>query len=219
MYARTGNRPARRFTASRNTSCPFQRANVATRPIRTRPASGGRPARSASGSPGPSGREGAAIDRVVDADERRRRPERGARVRQHALGVGDDRVGAPRQPAQQTHRQAAAADVIVQVPDETHPRGLDQRRGDVRLEAVGVHDGRAGVTDNRTQPSQVSRQRHGRCECLPCEAEPARNRTASLDRAALAQKGQRRRKRQLSHVEAQIAAAIGPAAPVPASRP
>ena len=77
--------------------------------------------------------------------QRRRRPERGARVRQHALGVGDDRVGAARQPAQQTHRQAAAAHVVVQVPDEAHPRGLDQRRGDVRLEAVGVHDGRVGV--------------------------------------------------------------------------
>ena len=105
------------------------------------------------------GRERVSVDRVVDADERRRRPERGARVRQHAFGVRDDRVGAPRQRAQQTHRQAAAAHVVVQVPDETHPRGLDQRRGDVSLEAVGVHDGRVGATEYRSQSPQIPRQR------------------------------------------------------------
>ena len=56
-----------------------------------------------------------------------------------------------REGAQQPRRQRPAAHVFVQVPDEPGAGRLDQRRGDVRLEAVAVNDGRVGSPQDRSR--------------------------------------------------------------------
>ena len=204
--------------ASRNTSCPFQRANVATRPIRTRPSSGGRPASAARSSvdlPGEKvlrdrprcgcGRAAPPARTRSPRPTARSRSWRRSRRRGARAGAADAST-------------AAAAHVVVQVPDETHAGGLDQRRGDVRLEAVAVNDGRTGVAENRAQPLRYPGS--DTAAASACQRSAARQgRTARLDRAALAQRGQRRRKRQLDDVEAAACGSDPPAAPAPASRP
>ena len=111
-----------RAIASRNTSWPFQRANVATRPMRTSPRSGGRPDSAARSSGGPSGAEDRGIDGVVDAPQRRARPEHASP--RHAARCRSWRRSRRRgAPAGAAARAVSGRrlHVFVQVPDEPRP--------------------------------------------------------------------------------------------------
>ncbi len=123
--APAGNRDA----ASRKTSCPFQVANVATRPTRTVPArrlgQAGRAVerRAVAG----AGAEPIDVDGVVDRRGPGPRPEGRPRVVGHRLA----RRRPPRRPAGPSSRSSRAIagrepEVVVQVPDDRHAPGRAQ---------------------------------------------------------------------------------------------
>ena len=154
-----------------------------------RPAAGRRAP--ASGSAGPSGREGLR-DRPRCRCGRAAPPARTRPLASDSTLSELATIASARRASRRSRRidRRPAAHVVVQVPDETHRRRLDQRRGDVRLEAVGVHDGRAGASRRTARSaSQVSGQRHGRCERLPCEAQRDHGRSAAPSIAPLSPSG------------------------------
>ena len=124
------------------------------------PHRGRRPAagrRAGERSRGPSGEK---TDRSTALWMRRsgaERPERGRGVGQHAVGVRDDHVGAARQRAQQALDSGRLRTYSCRCQTRRTGAGLTSAAGDVRLEPVAVHDGRAGVAGAPLGASSGSR--------------------------------------------------------------
>ena len=191
-YPRTLREAGNSASASRKVSCPFHRANVATRPTRTtsEPATG--ICASASRSTlRPRRREAPEIDGVPDRVHRRV-PADLRCVLCHAPRVGNDGCASARGASQQSGREPPSRGEIMEVPDDRCPTRFRPRPEQMHLQTVGVDDRRSVTTQEVSQTPQIE---ECRCTCQN-EAHQQQERRPDTVNTPITKPGQRRRKRE-----------------------